>query len=140
MRSVLQDQKTALITGAAPGLRSSAAAKACTWALLDIDQENLATVTTEVFVIRVADTEIWKATDQQITELLPSIDLVVFHAGNRIYAPGIGDWPCIHKPWCDGDYWHQRDALPSGRGARSSYGMQTDSFTLALNELSRSRH
>ena len=118
MGSVIQQNKTALITGAASGV-GFAIAKLCRskgmhLALLDIDQTNLVKaksvlhglnpgLLTEAYVIDVADIEIWKATAKQIATLFPSIDLVVLNAG-KAYQPQGQDSRRMNS-WLDGDYW-----------------------------------
>lgn len=120
MGSVIQENKTALITGAASGV-GFAIAKLCrskgmNLALLDIDQTNLVkakgvlhdlnpSLLTEAYVIDVADIEIWKATAKQIATLFPSIDLVVLNAGKG-YKPQ-GQESGRLNPWLDGDYWQK---------------------------------
>ncbi|CEJ61967.1 Putative Short chain dehydrogenase/reductase [Penicillium brasilianum] len=120
MGSVIQENKTALITGAASGV-GFAIAKLCrskgmNLALLDIDQTNLVkaknvlhdlnpSLLTEAYVIDVADIEIWKATAQQIARLFPSVDLVVLNAGKG-YKPQ-GQESGRLNPWLDGDYWQK---------------------------------
>jgi NAD(P)-dependent dehydrogenase (short-subunit alcohol dehydrogenase family) len=120
MGSVIQEQKTALITGAASGV-GFAIAKLCRGkgmhlALVDIDQTNLVkaknalhelnpSLLTETYVLDVADIVIWKATAQQIATLFPSIDLVVLNAGKG-YKPQVQDAGRLN-PWLDGDYWQK---------------------------------
>jgi NAD(P)-dependent dehydrogenase (short-subunit alcohol dehydrogenase family) len=120
MGTVIQENKVALITGAASGV-GFAIAKLCRskgmhLALLDIDQTNLVkakvllhdlnpSLLTEAYVIDVADIEIWKATAQQIAKLFRTIDLVVLNAGKGYQAQGQN--PGRLNPWLDGDYWQK---------------------------------
>ena len=128
MGSVIQEQKTALITGAASGV-GFAIAKLCRGkgmhlALIDIDQTNLVkaknalhelnpSLLTEAYVLDVADIKIWKATAQQIARLFPSIDLVVLNAG-KAYTPQVQDAGRLN-PWLDGHYWQKVWSLPIHR-------------------------
>lgn len=120
MGTVIQENKVALITGAASGV-GFAIAKLCRskgmhLALLDNDQTNLVkakvvlhdlnpSLLTEAYVIDVANIEIWKATAQQIAKLFRTIDLVVLNAGKGYQAQGqnLGRL----NPWLDGDYWQK---------------------------------
>lgn len=118
MKSVIQSQKTALITGAASGV-GYAIAKLCRskgmhLVLLDIDQENLAktkaalaeinpNLITEAFSLDVADAALWKEITRQITDIVQDIDLVVLNAGKG-YKPEGTDTGRL-KPWLDGSYW-----------------------------------
>jgi NAD(P)-dependent dehydrogenase (short-subunit alcohol dehydrogenase family) len=120
MGTVIQQNKVALITGAASGV-GFAIAKLCRskgmhLALLDIDQTNLVkakvllhdlnpSLLTEAYVIDVADVEIWKATAQQIAKLFRTIDLVVLNAGKGYQAQGQN--PGRLNAWLDGDYWQK---------------------------------
>ena len=120
MASIFQAKKTALITGAASGV-GFAIAKLCRskgmhLALMDIDQTNLVKaktmlhdlnpgLLTEAYMIDVADSEIWKATAQQIAKLFPSIDLVVLNAGKGYKAQNQGNDKL--SPWVDGEYWQK---------------------------------
>ncbi|KAJ5106117.1 hypothetical protein N7456_002792 [Penicillium angulare] len=120
MTSVIQTQKTALITGAASGVGFAVAklcrAKGMHLALLDIDQENLIkakevlnkldpALKTEVYLLDVADTAAWKQISQQIGVLFPCIDLVVLNAGKG-YKPQEAAGSRL-KAWLDGDYWRK---------------------------------
>lgn len=116
--TVIQSQKTALITGAASGV-GFAIAKLCRnkgmhLALLDIDEANLtkaktvlsdidSSLITEAYVIDVADSALWKNTITQIAGAFPEIDLVVLNAGKGFKAQGQGEGKL--KPWLDGEYW-----------------------------------
>ncbi|KAJ5688532.1 hypothetical protein N7462_002924 [Penicillium macrosclerotiorum] len=118
--NVIQEHKTAVITGAASGV-GFAVAKLCRsqgmhLALLDIDHDNLAkaktvladlnpSLMTEVFVLDVADRALWKETAHQIGKLFPEIDLVVLNAGKGYQAQGSAAKRL--KPWLDGDYWQK---------------------------------
>ncbi|KAJ5086164.1 hypothetical protein N7532_010935 [Penicillium argentinense] len=118
MESVIQGQKTALITGAASGV-GFAVAKFCRskdmhLVLLDIDQENLAKakavlseanprLITEAYVLDVADAALWKETTRQILQIVLEIDLVVLNAGKGYKAQGTDAGRL--KPWLDGSYW-----------------------------------
>ncbi|KAJ6000832.1 hypothetical protein N7481_001241 [Penicillium waksmanii] len=120
MQSVIQPQKTALITGAASGV-GYAIAKLCRskgmhLLLLDIDHENLAktkaalaelnsSLITEAFVLDVADAALWKETTRQIADIVQDIDLVVLNAGKG-YKPQGTDTGRL-KPWLDGNYWEK---------------------------------
>lgn len=120
MESVIQAQKTALITGAASGV-GFAVAKLCRshnmhLVLLDIDQDNLAKakatlselnpcLITEAYVLDVADAALWKTTTRQIVEVVQEIDLVVLNAGKGYKAQGTDTGPL--KPWLDGSYWEK---------------------------------
>ncbi|KAJ5278592.1 hypothetical protein N7478_003964 [Penicillium angulare] len=120
MTSVIQPQKTALITGAASGV-GFAVAKLCRnqgmhLALLDIDHDNLIrakdilteldpALRTETYVLDVADTAAWKQISKQISVHFPSIDLVVLNAGKG-YKPQEADGNRLNA-WLDGDYWRK---------------------------------
>lgn len=120
MECVIQNGRTALITGAASGV-GFAVAKLCRsrdmhLVLLDIDRENLAKtkqvlsemnscLQTEAFVIDVADATAWKSTTRQIADIFPEIDLVVLNAGKG-YKPRDHDSGRM-KPWLDVDYWRK---------------------------------
>ncbi|KAJ5718961.1 hypothetical protein N7493_007416 [Penicillium malachiteum] len=120
MTSVIQSQKTALITGAASGV-GFAIAKLCRskgmhLALLDIDQDNLTkakslladldtSLKTEAYALDVADTQAWKQFVLDISTHFPDIDLVVLNAG-KAYKPQEAS-PSRLKPWMDGDYWRK---------------------------------
>lgn len=118
MQSAIQSQKTALITGAASGV-GFAIAKLCRskgmhLALLDIDEVNLtkakailsdmdSSLTTEAYVIDVADPALWEKTVSLIAGAFPEIALVVLNAGKGYKAQGQGEGKL--KPWLDSDYW-----------------------------------
>lgn len=120
MLSVIQAQKTALITGAASGV-GYAVAKLCRikgmhLVLLDIDQDNLTkakttlselnpSLITEAYVLDVADAALWKETTRKITNAVQEIDLVVLNAGKG-YKPEGADSGRL-KPWLDGNYWEK---------------------------------
>lgn len=120
MDHVIQAQKTALITGAASGV-GFAVAKRCRdegmhLALLDIDHDNLAkakkfladlnpALTTEAYVLDVADVPVWEETAHQIAQIFPSIDLVVLNAGKG-YKPQAQGSGRVNA-WLDGDYWRK---------------------------------
>lgn len=120
MKSVIQSQKTALITGAASGV-GFAIAKLCRskgmhLALLDIDQDNLAktkkvladldpSLKTEAYAFDVADAATWKKLAAGIDEIFPDIDLVVLNAG-KAYKPQESS-PSRLKQWLDGEYWRK---------------------------------
>lgn len=120
MKSVIQSQKTALITGAASGV-GFAIAKLCRskgmhLALLDIDQDNLAktkqvladldpSLKTEAYAFDVADAAAWKKMAAGMNEIFPDIDLVVLNAG-KAYKPQESS-PNRLKQWLDGEYWRK---------------------------------
>ncbi|KAJ5897198.1 hypothetical protein N7504_007486 [Penicillium tannophilum] len=120
MKSVIQLQKTALVTGAASGV-GFAIAKLCRskgmhLALLDIDQDNLAkakkvladldpSLKTEAYAFDVADAAAWKKLAAGIDEIFPDIDLVVLNAG-KAYKPQESS-PSRLKQWLDGEYWRK---------------------------------
>jgi NADP-dependent 3-hydroxy acid dehydrogenase YdfG len=99
--SVINSQKTALITGAASGV-GFAVAKLCRHkgmhlALLDIDSDNLmkaktalsdsdSNLKTEAYVLDVADRCAWKDIAGKISGSFLDIDLVVLNAGKG-YKP-----------------------------------------------------
>ncbi|KAJ5934075.1 hypothetical protein N7466_003622 [Penicillium verhagenii] len=132
MVSVIQAQKTALITGAASGV-GFAVAKLCRskgmhLALLDIDQENLAetkrvltdldpSLKTEAYTFDVADVAAWKQSAAEIKEIFPDIDLVVLNAGKG-YKPKESS-PNRLNQWLDGEYW--RKVSHQLRGHPQSY-------------------
>ncbi|KAJ5601211.1 hypothetical protein N7510_010745 [Penicillium lagena] len=117
--SVIQNQKTALITGAASGV-GFAIAKLCRskgmhLALLDIDRENLAKaktalvdinphLQTESYVVDVSDRSAWDAAIKQAVGLFPEIDLVVLNAGKSYKAAGQPEGGRL-KTWLDPGYW-----------------------------------
>ena len=116
---MIQNQKTALITGAASGV-GFAIAKLCRTkgmhlVLLDIDRENLAKaktalvdmnarLQTESYVVDVADRSAWDAAIKQAVGLFPEIDLVVLNAGKSYKAAGQSDGGRL-KTWLDPGYW-----------------------------------
>ncbi|OQE19154.1 hypothetical protein PENSTE_c016G00667 [Penicillium steckii] len=120
MESVIQTQKTALITGAASGV-GYAVAKLCRskgmhLVLLDIDQSNLTkakitlseldpSLITESYVLDVADAALWKKTTREITKIVQEIDLVVLNAGKGYKPEGVDSGRL--KPWLDGSYWEK---------------------------------
>lgn len=120
MESVIQTQKTALITGAASGV-GYAVAKLCRskgmhLVLLDIDQDNLTkakttlseldpSLITESYVLDVADAALWKKTTREITKIVQEIDLVVLNAGKGYKPEGVDSGRL--KPWLDGSYWEK---------------------------------
>ncbi|KAJ6005212.1 hypothetical protein N7451_003156 [Penicillium sp. IBT 35674x] len=120
MKSVIQSQNTALITGAASGV-GFAIAKLCRsrgmhLALLDIDQDNLAktkkvladldpSLKTEAYTFDVADAAAWKTMAAGMDAIFPDIDLVVLNAG-KAYKPQESS-PSRLKQWLDGEYWRQ---------------------------------
>jgi len=119
MASVIQSQKTALITGAASGV-GFAVAKLCRnkgmhLALLDIDNDNLIkakealgdfnpSLTTEAYVLDVADRSAWKDIAGKISGSFPGIDLVVLNAGKG-YKPQAQEGRGRLNPWLDTEYW-----------------------------------
>jgi NADP-dependent 3-hydroxy acid dehydrogenase YdfG len=119
MASVIQPQKTALITGAASGV-GFAVAKLCRnkgmhLVLLDIDNENLIkaktslsdlnpVLKTEAFAMDVADRLAWKDIAGKISASFPEIDLVILNAGKG-YKPQVQDGAGRLNPWLDTEYW-----------------------------------
>ncbi|KAJ5115516.1 hypothetical protein NUU61_001275 [Penicillium alfredii] len=119
METVIQNQKTALITGAASGV-GFAVAKLCRskgmhLALVDIDRETLTEtkkvlydlnpcLRIEAYALDVAEKPAWTEAVQQIVQLFPQIDLVVLNAGKSYKALGQPDGGRL-KPWLDSTYW-----------------------------------
>ncbi|KAL4894464.1 hypothetical protein BDV59DRAFT_11676 [Aspergillus ambiguus] len=117
--TVLQPQKTALITGAASGV-GFATAKICRsrgmhLALLDIDATNLEKarnalgamdpgLKTETYVMDVGDRGKWVEVAKQIHSTFHGVDLVVLNAGKG-YKPQSSPYEGRVKPWADVDYW-----------------------------------
>lgn len=116
MAAVLQDQKTALITGAASGI-GFAVAKLCRnrgmhLALLDVDAVNLpkardvlasadASLKTESYTIDVGDKSQWDIVAAKIQSTFPTIDLVLLNAAR-------GTKPKDSSPWINNTgYWRQ---------------------------------
>ena len=120
MSSIIQPQKTALITGAASGV-GFAIAKLCRskgmhLALLDIDADNLSkakdtlaaldtTLKTESYVLDVGDNTAWKQIAEEVNGQFPDLDLVVLNAG-KAYKPQKAPSDRL-QAWVDGDYWHK---------------------------------
>ncbi|GES57028.1 short-chain dehydrogenase/reductase [Aspergillus terreus] len=117
--TVLQPQKTALITGAASGV-GFATAKICRsrgmhLALLDIDAPNLEkakhalaamdpALQTEAYVLDVGDREKWGEVAAQIRATFSTVDLVMLNAGKG-YKPQSSVLEGRVKPWGDVEYW-----------------------------------
>lgn len=116
MAAVLQNQKTALITGAASGI-GFAVAKLCRsrgmhLALLDVDAVNLpkardelasanASLKTESYTIDVGDKSQWDSVVAKVQSTFPAIDLVLLNAAR-------GTKPKDSNPWINNtDYWRQ---------------------------------
>lgn len=131
MASVIQSQKTALITGAASGV-GFAVAKLCRnkgmhLALLDIDNDNLIkakaalggldpSLKTEAYVLDVADRSAWKDIAGKISGSFPEIDLVVLNAGKG-YKPQAQEVRGRLNPWLDTEYWSK---VSTGIGQKAS--------------------
>ncbi|KAL2866517.1 SDR family NAD(P)-dependent oxidoreductase [Aspergillus lucknowensis] len=116
MATVLQSQKTALITGAASGI-GFAVAKLCRargmhLALLDIDQVNLlkakeilastdASLKTEAYPIDVGDKSQWDSLASRVESTFPTVDLVLLNAAR-------GTKPKDSSPWIENvEYWRE---------------------------------
>ncbi|OJJ59555.1 hypothetical protein ASPSYDRAFT_43938 [Aspergillus sydowii CBS 593.65] len=116
MAAVLQNQKTALITGAASGI-GFAVAKLCRsrgmhLALLDVDAVNLPkardvlasvdeSLKTESYTIDVGDKSQWDSVAAKVQSTFPTIDLVLLNAAR-------GTKPKDSNPWVNNtDYWRQ---------------------------------
>ncbi|KAL4881974.1 hypothetical protein BJY04DRAFT_187776 [Aspergillus karnatakaensis] len=114
MAAVIQDQKTALITGAASGI-GFAVAKLCRsrgmhLALLDIDAENVVkakevlsaangALKTEAYTIDVGDKSQWESIVAKVQTTFPSVDLVLLNAAR-------GTKPKDSDPWINNtEYW-----------------------------------
>lgn len=119
--SVIQAQKTALITGAASGV-GFAIAQLCRQqgmhlALVDIDAANLSkardalaaidpSLQTAKYTFDVADRSKWTETATQIQSTFPTgLDLVVLNAGKGYRPQSTADGKL--KPWMDVEYWHK---------------------------------
>lgn len=127
--SVIQNKKTALITGAASGV-GFAIAKLCRssgmhLALLDIDRENLVKaktalagmnpdLQTESYVVDVSDRSAWDAAIKQMVGLFPEIDLVVLNAGKSYKAAGQSEGGRL-KTWLDPGYWSKVREIKNAR-------------------------